>query len=789
MGRELLEQEPVFRATLEECDALLRRHASWSLLRELAADESQSRLDQTEIAQPAIFALQVGLAALWRSWGIVPDAVVGHSVGEVAAAHVSGALNLEDALTVIYHRGRLMERATGKGKMASVELPLAEAESVLQNHTDRLAIAAINGPTTTVLSGESAALEEVLQSLQQRKVMYRMLPVNYAFHSPQMEPHRFDLAQALEGLKARATAIPMISTVTGEIVQDGLLDARYWGRNVREPVRFADAISALLTDGVGAFLEISPHPVLTAAIAQCASDRHRQVTLLSSLRHGREERLTMLTALGELYKVGHNVNWAALYPSSGTVVNLPSYPWQREKYWIAEPTQSAAMLLPKPVPSDQGQSAAHLSDWLYRIVWDPKPRQEQASADERLAYLPASSDIVADLRSQIMELGAQHGLPQFVALWPHLEKLSLTYTLQALQRLGWDGAPVACEALPERLGIVERHKRFFDSVLGSLAEARILERRDGKWRLHAPLPLGDANRRSEELLRQYPECHTELRLLSRCGAQLPEVLTGRCDPLQLLFPGDDSASVENLYCDSPFMKTANALVREILASALAQLPEGRNVRILEIGAGTGGTTSYILPRLAAHRTEYVFTDVSNSFLITAAAKFSAYPFVRYQLLDLEKEPRSQGFTANQFDIVIAANVMHATADLGRTLGHAKELLAPRGLLVLVEGTAPQQWLDLIFGMVEGWWRFADKDLRPAHPLISQSKWIRLLERVGFEQAAAFPDENEEGLLGQCVDHGARATNRTSARHGVPMADFRRQQWHREAVDRVPSGKR
>ena len=749
MGRELLEQEPVFRATLEQCDTLLRRHARWSLLRELAADKSQSRLDQTEIAQPAIFALQVGLAALWRSWGTVPDAVVGHSVGEVAAAHVAGALSLEAALTVVYHRGRLMERGTGKGKMASVELPLAEAESVLQNYKDRLAIAAINSPTTTVLSGESAALEEVLQSLQQRKVICRMLPVNYAFHSPQMEPFRADLVLALEGLKARATSISMISTVTGEIVQDGILDANYWGRNVREPVRFADAITALLTDGVSAFLEIGPHPVLAAAIAQCASGRNRQVTLASSLRHGREERLTMLTALGELYRVGHDIDWGSLYPSRGTVVELPPYPWQREKYWIAEHA-SAAKSPPEPVPTEQGQSAAHLSDWLYRIVWEPKPRREQASADERLAYLPASSDIVADLRSKIIELGAQHGLPQFVALWPHLENLSLTYMLQALQRLGWDGAPVACEALPERLGIVERHQRFFDRLLGTLAEARILERRDGEWRLHAALQFGDLKRRSEELLREYPECNTELELLSRCGERLPDVLTGRCDPLQLLFREDDSASAENLYCNSPFMKTANALVRETLARALDRLPEGRTVRILEIGAGTGGTTSYILPRLSADRTEYVFTDVSNSFLITAAAKFSSYPFVRYQLLDLEREPGSQGFSANPFDIVIAANVLHATADLSRTLRHVKELLAPQGLLVLIEGTGPQQWLDLIFGMIEGWWRFADKDLRPSHPLISQSKWTRLLERVGFEQAATLPDENEESLLRQCV---------------------------------------
>jgi malonyl CoA-acyl carrier protein transacylase len=643
-----------------------------------------------------------------------------------------------------------MERATGKGKMASVELPLAEAESVLQNYPGRLAIAATNSPTTTVLSGESAALEEVLQALQQRKVVCRILPVNYAFHSPQMEPCRVELVRALEGLNARATSIPMISTVTGERVQDRILDRIYWGRNVREPVRFADAITALLSDGVTGFLEIGPHPVLGAAIAQCASGRNHRVTLVSSLRRGREERLTMLTALGELYRVGHNIDWGSLYPAGGTVVKLPSYPWQREKFWLAEQTTDAApMLRPKPVPREQG-SSAHPSDWLYRIVWEPKPRQQPASPDARLAYFPAPRDIVADLRSQVLELGAQHGLPQFVAVWPHLENLSLMYTLQALHRLGWDGVPVACEALPERLGIVERHKRFFDGLLGTLEEARVLERRDGAWRLQVSLQLDDLKRRSEELLRNYPECSTELELLSRCGERLPDVLTGRCDPLQLLFREDESASAENLYGHSPFMRTANALVRETVANALGRLPEGKTVRVLEIGAGTGGTTSHVLARLPADRTEYVFTDVSNSFLITAAAKFTSYPFVRYQLLDIEREPRPQGFGANQFDIVIAANVLHATADLSRTLRHVKALLAPRGLLVLVEGTGPQRWVDLIFGMVEGWWRFADKDLRPSHPLISQSKWIRLLERVGFEQAAAFPSENEEGLLRQCV---------------------------------------
>ncbi len=273
MGRELLAEEPIFRAAFEECDALLRRHASWSLLQELAADESQSRLDQTEIAQPAVFALQVALAALWRSWGIVPDAVLGHSVGEVAAAHFSGALSLDDAVAVIYHRGHLMERGRGKGQMAAVEISSEEALEILQNFSGQLAIAAVNGPTSTVLSGDSAALADALELLEKRRVVIHRLPVNYAFHSPQMEPCRAELVHVLKGLKARPTSIPMISTVTAEAVADGALDAAYWGRNLRELVRFADAVNTLLAQGITAFLEIGPHPVLAATIAQCAAKR------------------------------------------------------------------------------------------------------------------------------------------------------------------------------------------------------------------------------------------------------------------------------------------------------------------------------------------------------------------------------------------------------------------------------------------------------------------------------------------------------------------------------------
>jgi len=336
MGRELLEQEPVFRAAIEQCNALISSHTHWSLLKELKADASQSRLHETEIAQPAIFALQVALAQLWRSWGIEPNAVVGHSLGEVAAAHIAGVLSLEDAVQLICDRGRLMQRATGNGKMAAVELSAAETERLLRGYEDRLAIAAINSPTSTVVSGEPAALESFLQALQQEQpdVFCKVLPVNYAFHSPQMTPLAAELVQKLRQLQPQPETIPIFSTVTGQVSNGADFNAAYWGCNVEQPVRFTTAIEELVNVGQTIFLEISPHPVLSGYISQCLSHLGKEGTVLSSLRRGQSERATLLNSLGTLYTLGFPVNWQQFYPPGCQVVSLPSYPWQRERYWV-----------------------------------------------------------------------------------------------------------------------------------------------------------------------------------------------------------------------------------------------------------------------------------------------------------------------------------------------------------------------------------------------------------------------------------------------------------------------
>ncbi|HVG58805.1 MAG TPA: amino acid adenylation domain-containing protein, partial [Hyalangium sp.] len=365
MARTLLAKEPVFREVIQQCDALLRPLTGTSLMAEFEVEEARSRLSHTEVAQPALFALQVGLAALWRSFGIEPDAVVGHSVGEIAAAYVAGALSLPQAIHLVYHRSRLMQRATGKGKMALLELPLDEAALLLKGYEDRLSIAAQNSPGATVISGETAALTELLATLEQRRIPTRLLPVDYAFHSPQMEQLRAELEQALADLRPGPVSLRMISTVTGQAIQGPELTASYWARQLREPVSFAGALGSLITEGHELFVEVGPHPVLAADIAQILRSQNRSGLVLPSLRRGEDDVTVLRGSLGALYSQGREVKWSALYPSAGENAALPTYPWQHERCWLEAPKSRQARA--QPVEAEVSPQAE--ADWLYEAQW------------------------------------------------------------------------------------------------------------------------------------------------------------------------------------------------------------------------------------------------------------------------------------------------------------------------------------------------------------------------------------------------------------------------------------
>jgi len=375
---------------------------------------------------------------------------------------------------------------------------------------------------------------------------------------------------------------------------------------------------------------------------------------------------------------------------------------------------------------------------FHEVVWEDAPAHAPAAAS-----LPDPAGLAPALRERFGALAAEHGLAVYERLLPELDRLSTDHVATALRQLGFDDTPgrgfdTAGES--QRLGVVPRHERLFARLLQMLAEEGLLRSEGGRHTVLARLGTADAATRYDTLMQTFGEVDGELRTLRRCGPALAAVLRGEQDPLQLLFPGGSFDEARKLYVDSPYAQTYNRALGEALQSAIAHLPAGARLRVLEIGAGTGGTTTYVLPLLPAERTEYTFTDLSPLFLERAAENFAAYPFVRHALLDIERDPQAQGFAAGAYDIVIAANVLHATADLAQTLRHAKSLMAPGAMLFLLEGVAPERWVDLTFGLTEGWWRFTDTALRPDYPLVPRSAWLATLQGLGFQGACAVPDD-------------------------------------------------
>ncbi|MGW6015194.1 type I polyketide synthase [Streptomyces sp. NPDC055210] len=329
MGRDLYATEPVFRTALDACDAAVLAEADWSLVKALY-DYDGKQLTAPDVVQPTLWAMEVALAALWRSWGIEPDVVIGHSMGEAAAAYVAGALPLADCAAVICRRSSLAARTSGQGAMAWVELGADEVEEALDDGA--VSVAAANSPTSTLLSGERDPLDQVLRHFDARDIFHRWVKVDYASHGRQMEPVREKLLTSLSDVVPRSGRLPVISTLLSEPIDGSQMDAGYWARNIREPVDFVGAVRQALRDET-LFVEISPHPLLTGAISETADDAGRSTLAVGSLRREESGRGSLLRALGSLYTAGAPVRWEAV-TAGGSYVPLPHYPWQRDSYWL-----------------------------------------------------------------------------------------------------------------------------------------------------------------------------------------------------------------------------------------------------------------------------------------------------------------------------------------------------------------------------------------------------------------------------------------------------------------------
>ncbi|HVH45115.1 MAG TPA: SDR family NAD(P)-dependent oxidoreductase, partial [Labilithrix sp.] len=373
MTKGLLAEEPVFRDAIVRIDALVRDAASWSVLDELEGPSAGHGLETShiEIIQTTLFAIQVALTQLWRSWGIVPDAVVGHSMGEVAAAHAAAVLTLEDAVRVMLERSRLIHTTSGRGAMASIELPLADAQLLVTGREHEVSVGASNSPETTVLSGDAAALDDILAKLDAQGISHRRVrTTGVAGHGPQLEEARHTLAHRLAGLTPGAAKAAIYSTKTGQREDGARLDARYWGDQLREPVLFSRAVDALAAAGFSRFVELSPHPVLAEDIRRCFAARAAEPSVMPSMRRNENERAVLLGSLGKLHALGHPVDLGKVFASSSSAARLPTYPWQKERFWLDVPRADENADSPSLPLGDETTLERVRSDaWLYDVAW------------------------------------------------------------------------------------------------------------------------------------------------------------------------------------------------------------------------------------------------------------------------------------------------------------------------------------------------------------------------------------------------------------------------------------
>ena len=349
MDQALYDSAPPFREALDEFDRHFAAISGRSIRDMMGNGTAGERMADVETAQPANMALQWALAALWRSLGIEPRFVIGHSVGEIAGACVTGALSLEEGVRIIYQRSRLQKEMQGRGEMLAVGVSPEEAGEIIASCGESLSIAAVNSPVSVTLSGETAEIDRLQAVIEERRLFCRRLHTEIAYHSGQMDGIRDDFLTSLNGLSPSKTRVPLLSTVTGARTDGTELDADHWWRNIRSPVLFNRTFEAIPDGGEALYIQIGPHPVLSTAIHENLAQLNRPGHALATMRHDRGTWDVLLEAVAKCYVHGHDINWERLVDPSRMSIQLPPYPWQKERFWLDGLTHHSGGLYPHPL--------------------------------------------------------------------------------------------------------------------------------------------------------------------------------------------------------------------------------------------------------------------------------------------------------------------------------------------------------------------------------------------------------------------------------------------------------
>ncbi len=716
MGQMLYRHLPTFRKWIDCCDELLRDEFDHSIT-DLIASSPETNGAVAELlngpaAQTSLFSLQLALAKTFEQFGAGATTVLGHSMGEFAAAAISGVMTWEDALRLTAVRARHVSLLSQAGAMTVVFDSAESVQHRINELGQDLSIAAIDAPEHIVVSGASSGIAMLQDTLAAAGTTTRPLRINQAFHSSLMDPVLEPIKGVIESAKLSLPEKTYISSLTGQQVTSEVCSPNYWTRHSREPVQYVRALESLAKSKCDVAIEIGPHPTL-CTLGQLNSNI--PIDYLQTLVRGQDDLRCVLTAVGELFCRGVELDWDEVNGSRDrsepSNFRLPGYPFQPRSYWLDDAKNDAAPSI------DTDTIASSVTD-----------RQRDRDCH-----------------------GLAEELESYAAAKPEVDQLVARYMYKAFETLGLadrDGQVVdlANEVAVGR--IAAKHLRLAERICEILADQRWLEpiehQSTRSWRVvgHQRIEASQLCGAVAPLRQKHPSVTRELKLVARCGSKLASVLAGQTDPLEVLFPGGDASDLESLYRASPVAQVCNQTVADAVVAAIdTQLAHdpSRPIRVLEIGGGTGGTTSFVWPAIKDKVESYVFTDVSPLLVAEASGRFEssqeASGSLEFQVLDIESTIESQGFEEDAFDIVIAANVFHATSDLKRTLSNANRLLRSGGLLVALEGVRPEPMLDLIFGLTEGWWRFEDSELRPNYPLIDSKAWLQLLNGCGYRDPA------------------------------------------------------
>ena len=539
----------------------------------------------------------------------------------------------------------------------------------------------------------------------------RPLRVPYAAHSQFVEPILPAFEQVLDTVRFQPLRIALVSNVTGALA--GLEEVgrpSYWLTHMRAPVRFASSMQVLATQGITHFVEVGPHPVLLGIGAECVPGT--TVEWLPSLRRDRTDWCDLIESLQRLYVGGADVDWNGFDRGyRRRRIALPTYPFRKNRHWM----------------NVVGQPAAAPPDRWSCVTTALQRHSDQGPLDLNAASYPAKLDCLARLTS--------------------------AHAIRTLLDAGLFARPGERHRLDQVLGnsgISTMYRRLVQRWLDRLVAQGLLRAEGETYVADAPLPDAALPSLWVEAERLFVDDRPLLAYVRHCGELLNQVLRGNESPLETLFPLGSFELAQDLYERSATMRYVNTLVANAFEALGASVPEGRMLRVLEVGAGTGGTTAGLLSVLPADRTRYFFTDVSDVFLDRARQRFGNYPFLTFGRLDLDKDSATQGYSPSSFDVIVAANAVHASTDLRLALRRLHDLLAPGGLLILVESTTHFAWFDMTTGLIEGWQHFAD-DLRSDNPLLTATQWVEVLRGAGFEDARAWPQpDSPAGHFGQHV---------------------------------------